>query len=73
MIMLFRTYHNSIVTKNLKSPWRLLILKINVNDCQRQTSVFTKFDREPGECLDFKEVPNFKVKKKMAASSKGTF
>ena len=25
---------------------------------------FTKFDREPGECLHFKEVPNFKVKKK---------
>ena len=25
---------------------------------------FTKFDREPGECLDFKEVPNVKIKKK---------
>ena len=24
----------------------------------------TKFDCEPGECLDFEEVPNFKIKKK---------
>ena len=25
---------------------------------------FTKFDCEPGECLDFKDVPDFKIKKK---------
>ena len=29
-----------------------------------KTQCFTKFDREPGDCLDFKEVPNVKIKKK---------
>ena len=29
-----------------------------------KTQCFTKFDREPGDCLDFKQVPNVKIKKK---------